>query len=29
MRDSKTPTAPTLTVAPTTWSAFLSLALDA
>ncbi|BCL28854.1 DUF397 domain-containing protein [Streptomyces aurantiacus] len=29
IRDSKTPTAPTLTVAPTTWSAFLSLALDA
>ncbi|MGW0652067.1 DUF397 domain-containing protein [Streptomyces umbrinus] len=26
IRDSKTPTAPTLTVTPTTWSAFLPVA---
>ncbi|MFD9190482.1 DUF397 domain-containing protein [Streptomyces phaeochromogenes] len=26
IRDSKTPTAPTLTVIPTTWSAFLPVA---
>ena len=28
IRDSKTPTAPTLTVTPAAWSAFLSLALE-